>query len=813
MVFTVGRDIKCDITISANSVSFHHLIIQQEGDDWYIIDNNSTNGTYLNSYKNRITKAKLKRGDILYLSTQKLHTDKIFNLIYNSGSKIDNTIYKYTILIGRDPTADIVINKPNISWHHARITTQNSIHYLEDLDSTNGTFINDNIVRKKSEIKEGDRVTLGLYNFIFKITDNGIKLISIDADGIRIDIKNVSFVVKTRNEDSGKIEEKKLLDNMNFTIYPSEIVGIMGLSGAGKTTLLNILSGYAKPTLGEVYINGRDLYKNYESMKNFIGYVPQDDIIHPELTVYEALFYSSKLRLSSDLSNDEINKRIDDVLKELGIYNTKNVVIGSADTKKGISGGQRKRVNIAMELLSNPEIIFLDEPTSGLSSVDTRIVMNKLKELSDSGKTVILTIHQPSLTNYKKMDNIIILTHGKLAYFGANYPQSIEFFNQDDLYNEELLTDPDNALLGLDRGEKEENKNWEEIYQTSETYKTFVEKRAKSYNNNNQIDTFNKDNRNSFLTQLTVLTKRYLIIKLKDRINSAVLLIQSPIIAVLLIFLFSGAGYEQYKENPAILLFILIISSIWFGVINSVREIVSERAIFNRERLFGLKITPYILSKFLILTILSFIQVFLLVILVDGFIPLTIDLSHIILLIFLTSLSGLSIGLFISSIAKSSAQALAIVPVVLLPIIIFAGGMVSIKNMPTNRFYIDAYRISMLMPTRWSLEEVLREFDNYQRDSNMSLREPQKANCEDFNQSKNPNLICEEDYNVTYPNDIDFTLEGCEGRRCIEDNYIDLTDNIWRNSSSLSIYIILILYIIVPLFFTIIILHKKRSIG
>ena len=810
-MFIIGRDIKCDITISSKSVSFHHIFVEKEGNDWYIIDNNSTNGTYLNSYKNRISKVKLKRGDILYLSTQKLHTDRIFDLI-NAKEGIDSTICKDEILIGRDPNVDTVINNPNISWHHAKITRQNSIYYIEDLNSTNGTFVNNSIVKTEKEIKEGDKITLGLYDFIFKTTDsNGLKLISIDKDGIRLDIKNVSFAVNIKDKDNKKIK-KLLLDNISFTIYPSEMVGIMGLSGAGKTTLLNILSGYNRPTEGEVFINGRNLYDNYKSVKNFIGYVPQDDIIHPELTVYEALFYSSKLRLSSDLSDKEINTRIDDVLKELGIYNTKDVLIGSPNTKKGISGGQRKRVNIAMELLSNPEIIFLDEPTSGLSSVDTRVVMDKLKELSDNGKTVILTIHQPSLTNYKKMDNIIILTHGELAYFGANYPQSIEFFNQN-LNSQELLNDPDNALLGLDRGEKE-GKNWKEIYKESDIYKTFVIDRAeKSLNENNQIENFEKDNRNSFFIQLKVLTKRYLTIKLKDKINSAVLLIQAPIIAMLLIFLFSGSGYEKYKENPAILLFILIISAIWFGVINSVREIISEKSIFNRERKFGLKITPYILSKFLILTILSFIQVVLLVTIINIFVPLKIDLIRTIFLIFLTSLSGLSIGLLISSLAKSSAQALAIVPIVLLPMIIFAGGMIPIKDMPTNITKIDAYRISMLMPTRWSLEEILREYDNYDRNSSMGLREPIKMNCDDFNQSKNPNLICKKYYNAVYPDDIDFTLEGCEGRRCIEDYYIDLIDNIWRNSSSLTIYIILILYIILPLIITIIILQRKRSIS
>jgi ABC-type multidrug transport system ATPase subunit len=808
MQFTIGRDIECDLSINSDSVSFHHLIIKQEGDDWYIIDNDSSNGTFLNTKSNRIFKEKLKKGDILYLANYKLSTDKIIELIESTDGIEALFDDKKEILIGRDPNADTLIDKPNISWHHAKIIKEDDGYYLYDLNSTNGSFVNHEIVTKRRKIYNGDEVTLGIYSFIFKEEDGHVKLINKDRDGIRVDIESVSLEVTIAPDEFGSTK-KTLLDNISFTIYAGEMVGIMGLSGAGKTTLLNILSGDLRPTIGEVYINNRDLYKNYDSIKNFIGYVPQDDIIHPELTVYEALYYSSKLRLSKDLSDDEINRRVNDVLEELGIAETKDILIGSPDTAKGISGGQRKRVNIAMELLANPEIIFLDEPTSGLSSVDTRVVMDILKRLSDSGKTVILTIHQPSLSNYKKMDSVIILTKGELAYFGANYPQSITFFN-DGRDCKELLSDPDNALLGLDRGEKNK-KNWSKIYRNSKIYEKFVKGRSQN-SHHTDMKQFKRDSKSLFLSQLLILSRRYLTIKLKDRLNSAILLIQSPIIAILLIFLFAGDGYSQYKDEPTILLFILIISAIWFGVINSVREIVSEKSIYKRERMFGLKIFSYVLSKFFVLTILSLIQVTILVLLINYFVPLEIDIINLIFLIFLMSLSGLGIGLLLSTLSKSSAQALAFVPIVLLPMIIFAGGMIAIKDMPTNKTYIDAYRISMLMPTRWALEEVLREYDNYKREPNRGLREPVKANCDNFDEQKEPNLICEYDYNVTYWNDVDLTIEGCEGRRCIEDKYINLIgDVVWRNTPSYIIYIILLLYIILPIVLTITVLKFRRK--
>ena len=799
-LFVIGRDIESDIYIGSDVVSFHHLIIKQENNEWYIIDNNSKNGTYLNNYKNKLFKEKLKKDDILYLATYKLNTNKIFNLIYNQEESIQKVqkvnINKTKILIGRNPDCDILIEHPNISWHHAKIVKENSQYFIYDLNSTNGTFINKNFVKDKQEIKENDKITLGIYSFIFKIENNkNLTLINIEKDGVRIDVKNISLIIKTKDKNNETID-KILLDDISFTIFPSEMVGLMGLSGAGKTTLLKVLSGYSKPTNGEVFINGHNVYKNYNRIKNFIGYVPQEDIIHPELTVYRALFYSSKLRLSKDVNDEEINNRIDEILQDLGISETKNTLIGSPNTEKGISGGQRKRVNIAMELLADPELLFLDEPTSGLSSVDTKVVMDKLKELSDKGKTIILTIHQPSLANYKKMDDIIILTHGELAYFGSNYPESIKFFNQNST-SQDILNDPDNALLGLNEGEKHKHE-WKNIYKKSDINRKFVQDRAKDMIKSD-VNSFSKGNNSSLFSQFKTLTYRYLNIKLQDKVNTGILLIQSPLIALLLLLLFAGTGYIKYQEDPNILLFILIISAIWFGVINSVREIVSEKAIYERERLMGLKLISYILSKFLILTILSFIQVVLLIYIVNFAIPLNLNILNIIFLIFITTLSGLGIGLFISAIAKSEAQALALVPIILLPMIIFAGGMIPIKDMPTNKYYLDAYRISFLMPTRWTLEEVIREFDN-----NGSLKE----------EIREPTTINESGTLIYTNNKIDIGSEAtCQDRRCVETLYIknDLNNNTYkfRNNPSSLIYIILILYIISPLLLTMIILKKK----
>ena len=806
--FTIGRSIDSDIVINIDTVSSTHLKINKINNEWYIIDNNSTNGTYIGSYHidNKIDKIKLEKNQIIYLSSYKLNSNEIFNLLDNKKSQ--TTLIKSDITtIGRDPNSTLHINNINVSWNHAKIIYENGKYFLYDLNSTNGTFVNEKEIKDKEEIVKGNKITLGLYSFIFQDDKNSnLSLLNLNKGGFTIDVKDVAFQVKTV-DDNGKAIVKNLIKDINLTVYPGEIVGLMGLSGAGKTTLLKTLSGYTKPTQGNVFVNGLDLYKNFDKIKNSIGYVPQEDIIHPELTVYEALFYSLKLRTKEKLTINEINQRIDNILDELGFVisgknDIKKVKIGSPD-EKGTSGGQRKRINIAMELLANPEIIFLDEPTSGLSSVDATMVMDKLKELADKGKTIILTIHQPSLVNYKKMDDMIILTNGELAYFGPNYPDSIKFFNENST-SQEILNDPDMALMGLHKGESK-NINWSNKYQNSDIYDKFVKDRG-SLNNSDNISSVN--NSPSLLMQLKTLTSRYLKIKIKDRLNTAILLIQAPIIAILLAFLFTGEGKTFHEEHPNILLFILVISSMWFGIINSVKEIVSEKAIYERERLIGLKIFPYIFSKFLILSLLSLIQVIVLILIVTTFITLKVNIINLLILIFITALSGLAIGLLTSAIAKSVSQALSLVPIILLPMIIFGGGMIPINKLSSKPYEaFNAYNISFLMPTRWALEEAIRIFDKENDDISILLREP-NVNESGIKIFKNQTFRAD---NSDALGDI-----LCQDRRCIESLYIkpDVDNNtsdrwISRASTTTNIYIILLLFIFIPIILVMLILYKR----
>jgi ABC-type multidrug transport system ATPase subunit/pSer/pThr/pTyr-binding forkhead associated (FHA) protein/ABC-type transport system involved in multi-copper enzyme maturation permease subunit len=815
--YTIGRFSSDDLVLDSPNVSRTHLIVTKVDDSWEVEDNASANGTYLNSFNNRIDKIILERDQTLYLANYKLPTNRIFQLVEGNETvrqKIDFT--QNEIILGRTDECDLTIRNPNISSEHAKIIYEDNNYYIIDLDSTNGTFVNFNPIDGKTQIIEGDKITLGAYTFEFFIDREKQNFTLLKSDlGVRVDIKNISYEVY----DSSKKKNVLLLDDISLSVYPGEFVGLMGLSGAGKTTLLNVISGYNKATDGSVHINGIELYRNFDIVKQLIGYVPQDDIIHPELSVYESLLYSAKLRL--DLSKIEIDERIDEVLKDLGIYDIKDKRIGSAD-RKGISGGQRRRVNLAVELIADPDLIFLDEPTSGLSSVDTKSVMETLKKLTDNGKTIIITIHQPSLSNYKMMDNIIILTHGQCAYYGQNYPNSIKFFNND-TEDTDILSDADNALIGLDIGEKEKIV-WKDIYKNSTVYKEYVEKRINKPNTDDNSRMSRDDS--SSIKQFFILSSRYLKVKLKDRLNMGILISQSPLIAILLIVMFfkgfddsqvDGVGYGVFETSPQILLFIIIISSIWFGMNSSVREIVSEKTIFRKERHLGLKIVPYVLSKFSILFFLSLIQVIMLVLIINyGGVPLKINIAMLILLSFMASLSGVSIGLLLSSLVKTQASALSMLPILLLPMIVLSGGMVSVRDMSPS-----VHLVSLTMPTRFILEETIREYDSYPDRDNLDY----KYTIEPYQDDKNiSRAIVDNSLDIFNP--LDYIKEYgntlCQDKRCVEQLYmkIEKDDNITTfekdgyrvHPNKIVMYAIFLGWILLPLLLTMFVLKRKYRI-
>ena len=308
-------------------------------------------------------------------------------------------------MIGRLPTCDIVLPYPQVSGRHTSVMkAPDGVNLLVgDLGSTNGTYINGQRLAPGAPITvpPKTRVFIGPYPVIVDLVGNSVSAYVEQQPNQQFESANLvaiealDILLKVPDREN-KAKDKILLNHVTFKAQPGDLIALMGPSGAGKTTLLTVLNGYLRPTSGEVRVNGENLYAIYDALRGSIGYVPQDDIVHPELTVKEAITYSAKFRLPSDYSAEEIEKRVEQTIKDLGLEPVKNLQIGKPE-KKVLSGGQRKRVNIALELVTDPALMFLDEPTSGLAADDTVALIDLLSNLAKRyGKTIIVTIHQPA---------------------------------------------------------------------------------------------------------------------------------------------------------------------------------------------------------------------------------------------------------------------------------------------------------------------------------------------------------------------------------------------------------------------------------
>jgi ABC-type multidrug transport system ATPase subunit/ABC-type multidrug transport system permease subunit len=603
-----------------------------------------------------------------------------------------------TLVVGRTSDNDLTIDHPLVSRHHAQFARSGSRWTVTDLRSTNGTYVNGRRVTGPEPLAIGDVVDVG-----------GSRLVLLDDGSLeRRDYRgNTRVEAQDLAIDAGG---RRLLEGVSFTLLPSELVGLMGPSGAGKTTLMTALNGYQPPSAGRVLFNGEDLYSSFDHFRLGIGYVPQDDILHGELTVAEALSFTARLRLPPDTSAAEIAQRIDRVLGQLGIAHIRDSLIGTP-THKVVSGGERKRVNVAMELLNDPPVLFLDEPTSGLSSEDALAVMQSLRALAKDGRTILLTIHQPSREVFRLMDNLAVVSRdvksrnpASLVYYGPAYPEAIRFFNPE----RELPAEPspDLVLRGL---AERPTADWRERFQRSPLRQRFVDGRA---GRGLMRDTAAPETRRppSVLAQSLVLMRRALLLKTRDVWNTSILLAQAPIIALLIVLVFGGATRASAAPSDpsrgavatATVLFLMNIAAIWFGCSNSAREIVAEWAVFSRERMVSLRLPAYLASKLGILTAVSLIQCVLLLAIVRQGCRMDAPWPRMLLCLVLSALVGTSLGLLISSIARSSEVAISLVPLAILPMVVLGGMM-----QPPHRMERPARAIAQLVPSRWAFEAAI----------------------------------------------------------------------------------------------------------
>ncbi len=539
----------------------------------------------------------------------------------------------------------------------------------------------------------------------------------------RIELKanNVSYTFK--NSTKG-------LENFSFEAESGQLVGIIGGSGSGKSTLLNVLNGNLIQKTGEISINGYNIHSEKEKLNGIIGYVPQEDLLFEELTVYQNLYYNAKLSFRT-CNEEQINNIVHKTISDFDLKEATDLKVGDP-LNKILSGGQRKRLNIALELMREPALLFVDEPTSGLSSMDSEKIINLLKRQTFKEKLVIITIHQPSSDLYKLFDKIIVLDQGGKFIYSGNPLDAISYFrrqgnyiNPDDnecvtcgnVKSEQILRIVESRLANefgkLSRKRKRPPKEWAELYKAEiNTKKNLepIEKKKLPDNNFNAPKRFG---------QFKIFFNRNLISKLSNRQYVLLVLLEAPILAfILAVFTKHYTGSEKfpdqyifaYNENLPVYIFMSVIVALFLGLVISTEEILRDKKIIKRESFLNLSRSSYINSKIVLLIIISAIQALLFVIVGNSFLEINGLYFAYWLMFFSAAVCANLIGLNISSAFNSVVSAYIAIPFVLVPQLLLSGAVVDFSKMHKDiksAKYTPVY--GDLMTSRWAYEGLMVE--------------------------------------------------------------------------------------------------------
>ncbi len=728
----IGRSQDNDIVLDYPPISSHHLQIDISPTGVLVTDLNSKNGTQINGQRipPNIPRT-LNPGDVMRIGDLNGNTIRL-TLESGAGESVRtlplgqlNLSQQTDIVIGRDPGCTLPISHPTVSFRHAMIYKHNNAVLLRDLNSTNGTFVNGTRI-KETPLHNGDEIQIGPFKLVFD--EQQQNLARSMRMGHRIDAINLGRRVK---------DGRMILEDVTLSIYPSEFVALVGGSGAGKSTLMSALNGFNQATEGDILLDGEEFYPRLDLYRTQMGYVPQDDIIHKELPVQTALYYAAWLRLP-DARKSEINKSIEGALAlvEMTEHAQKPV--------KVLSGGQRKRVSIAVELLAKPALFFLDEPTSGLDPGLEKKMMYDLNRLADEGRTVVLVTH--ATANIEQCDYVAFMANGRLAFFGPP-KEAIKFFNAQDFADIYIkLTQEINPAQNkpvppelqpyYQAGQTSAKIGalWAEYFKNSPLYQKYVVNRqnnAPAHASRANASARGKRSRDWMLRQTWVLAMRQLSLIRHDFRTLAVLLLLMPMIGLLFMAV-SGekdlAGWKMTPEQIDIeltnklikgesgdylpvaaaetLLTMLGLAMTQGGTFGAAYEIVKERAIFKRERAVNLKVTAYVLSKVFVLSLFALFQVVAVLAILQ--IKVSLDFPGIILkngalelfiTFFLAVFASILFGLFISAIVPSTDVVLYAILFQLFVQIILSGSLFPLESNIASKLTIAHWTMDALGST------------------------------------------------------------------------------------------------------------------
>lgn len=562
--------------------------------------------------------------------------------------------------IGRSPECDFVLDYPTVSNFHATVRTSNGQTTIQDNGSATRTMVNGVPVRR-ARLVSGDEIAIGPFRLVF---DGAEVLRRSAADGLAIEGQDLEV----------EFGSKAILRPTDVSIRAGEFVALIGESGAGKTTLLKTLAGVEPPRgarIGGTALCGGEPVRQRLTE---IGYVPQFDIVHEDLTVFEALDFAARLRLAPDIAREERRGRIYEVLTQLELKEKANLRVSS------LSGGQRKRVAVGIELLHRPGAIFLDEPTTGLDPGLEKTMMELFSRMSQSGQTVCLVTHATG--SLSLCDRVILMGRGGIKRFDGK---------PDELLAEFGVSSFDEIYSRLALGHLPRNSDGREPRRLLIDLRS--EKRA------NKVKA-------GFLHQTRVLSSRYSLLTRRNSKNLIGLAVQTALLGVMTAILFSGVVFERPPdlEEPLVgkaaqLIFLMVTISIWLGSISAAREIVKERDVVRRELAVGVGVNAYLVSKLLILLVLVALQTIAYFLIVISIEPIDRGIPALLLVLLLSSWIAVLTGLVVSAYSSSEDQATGLIPIILVPQLLFGGALVTRNEMPD---FVQS--LSDLVPSRWAYE-------------------------------------------------------------------------------------------------------------
>lgn len=696
---TIGSTDASDAVIPAPFLEPVHVRIRRKGEMWMAEPATDAGLILLRGVE--VTEAELAPGDVLRLA------DRVGNFatvrVVKDAARVTRTsalrgklpALGQTLVIGSGASSDIRLEHPLVRPRHALLRRDDAgALWLEDRTTVAGTYVNGRRLRGRICIEPGDTIQIGP-------ASARVGRVALEPlEQVRgVDVSAVNACVDAEVKRKGR---RRLLTGVNLHLPPASLTAVAGPSGAGKTTLMRLISGQTAASEGTVRYNGVSLTECREAHAALMGFVPQDDVVHQDLTVSEALEFQARLRLGRDVSKQTRDASIGRALEFVGLDEQRGQLV------RTLSGGQRKRVSIASELLNEPEILFLDEPTSGLDPGLDKRMMLLLRLLADQGRTVILTTH--AIAHVDVCDTLVLVGPGGFVIYAGNPEDAPEWFGVPSLGDVfSLIESPEASSQAADRlHQQQTDKVAASIGGSARASTTLepVEPKVTGGSMSGAIGlarpTFGSPAwRETVFHQGRIFAERYMKLLTRDRTALAFSLLQG--VAVALLTALVAPAQFVWSQNGNAPMFVFGCAAVWFGMINAVRELVKERTIWRREELAGANAAAYLASKIFVLGTLAAIQAIssLIVLNLTLGIPSTSPLGSaffgIGLTLWLANLAGMALGLLVSAVAPSSDRAMSLVPYLLITQLVLCGVLFPLGAITP---------LSWLIPARWAVSAL-----------------------------------------------------------------------------------------------------------